>query len=64
MTETDLTRAYWHAAYQAEWYDGNNPGKQVRLDKEAARLREEMRQKGFDPDQIDRHVRAGRSPHA
>ena len=62
MTDDELKRAYWSAAYHDEWYSGNNPGKQARASKGAAELRAAMRERGLDTKEIDTQVKEGAMP--
>jgi hypothetical protein len=63
-TDEELIRAYKAAYHNAYWYDGNNPGHQKWLDKQASALAQALVARGLRPADYQQEIResGGRSP--
>jgi hypothetical protein len=48
-TDAELIRSYQNAFARADAYSGNNPGRQVALDRQARELASKLRERGLNP---------------
>jgi hypothetical protein len=51
MTNDELIQSYRRTYHQACWYNGNNPGLQARLTKDANELARQLRGRGLRPEE-------------